>query len=188
MAWVVDTRILLDIALPDPDYGEAAATILEELRPQGLAVCPVTIVEPAPEFGGHPAEIRRFLSLSAIEFHHAWTEVDTDAAGAGWARYVAMKRGARLRSGPWPIYSSADSPCAFKGWSLGTPSTSSRTILNCRFGIPPKVLRQINGGGDHGRPDHDHGDGDRGGRGHGRDHAQIRRLRHLLQAARILPA
>ena len=101
MAWVVDSCILLDIALDDPKFGRASAGLLERLRIDELIVCPVTMVELAPEFGGEIANLRDFLTLSAVQAHIAWTDADTDAAAQGWVRYVRRKR--QGRSGKRPV-------------------------------------------------------------------------------------
>jgi predicted nucleic acid-binding protein len=92
MAWVVDSDVLLDIALNDAVFGLASAALLETLRSEDLLVCPISIVELAPQFGEQPSNVRKFLSLAAIQSHVAWTEADTDTAAAGWIRYVSLKR------------------------------------------------------------------------------------------------
>ena len=63
MAWVIDTCVLLDVALKDPDFGLPSALLLEKMRGEGLVVCPITLVEAVPQFGGHLRDLREFLKL-----------------------------------------------------------------------------------------------------------------------------
>ncbi len=45
MAWVVDSNLLLDVALDDPKFRPTSMELLRKRRSRGLAACPVTIVE-----------------------------------------------------------------------------------------------------------------------------------------------
>jgi predicted nucleic acid-binding protein len=92
MAWVVDSCVALDVALKDPRNGLPSALLLEELRADGLVLCPVSVVEIAPQFGGLVLNVERFLALMGATPSAAWLEVDTENAAAGWARYVQQKR------------------------------------------------------------------------------------------------
>lgn len=96
--WIVDSCILLDVALNDPRWGVPSATLLQQCGIDGLAVCPVSAVEIAPAFGGRFDAVRQFLALLGIRDTGHWMEADTRTAAAGWNRYVAAKRsGASVR-------------------------------------------------------------------------------------------
>lgn len=48
MAWVVDTCLVLDVAMRDPVFGVATANLFDAKRSEGLVLCPVSYVELAP--------------------------------------------------------------------------------------------------------------------------------------------
>lgn len=91
MPWVVDSCVLLDVALHDPEWGVLSAQWLETRRPEGLVVCPVSVIEITPQFGGEIAEVRNFLTLLGVS-EPEWLSVDIRAAAAGWSAYVKAKR------------------------------------------------------------------------------------------------
>ena len=121
MAWVVDSRILLDVALKDPEFGVPSALLLEKLRSDGLVVCPVSVIEIAPQFAGQVREVRRFLTLLGAESHAAWLEADTENAGAGWARYVLQKRAEAVRRRPVADILIGGFACRFQGLVTRNP-------------------------------------------------------------------
>lgn len=92
MFWVVDSCVLLDIALGDPQFGLASVTCLESVQHQGLIVCPISQIEIAPEFNGDSAEVSHFLHQSGCLADQPWELEDTQEASAGWNRYVRLKR------------------------------------------------------------------------------------------------
>ena len=91
-AWVVDSCVVLDIALNDAKHGVKSAQLLQSRLRDGLVVCGVTFVELAPAFGGQVAELKRFLLGAQIGWEEPWTLADTETAHAGWWRYVRQKR------------------------------------------------------------------------------------------------
>jgi len=91
-AWVVDTCVVLDIALNDGVHGVQSAQLLETKLRDGLIICGVTLVELAPAFGGKLAELKRFLNGAQIGWEEPWTLVDSETAHDGWWRYVSQKR------------------------------------------------------------------------------------------------
>jgi|GEM_PF-204645 len=98
MNWVVDTSVLLDVALGDPKFGKASAKALEKRRKAGLVVCPVSEIELSPQFGGSLLEVRRFLTFcgvahSGIRHSLSWTESDTQVSAELWNEYIVARRG-----------------------------------------------------------------------------------------------
>ena len=65
MAWVVDTSVLLDIRLNDPNFGIDSATCLARQHSDGLILCPVTYIELAPAFRGELPLQQAFSPASA---------------------------------------------------------------------------------------------------------------------------
>ena len=61
-AWVVDTCVVLDIALNDAAHGIKSAQLLQSKLRDGLVICGVTFVELAPAFGGQVVVLKRFSS------------------------------------------------------------------------------------------------------------------------------
>lgn len=92
MAWVVDTCVLIDVAIGDPAHGLRSARCLESHRRMGLLVCPVTFVEVAPVFAGNLAAQQAFLAEADIGWREPWSSRDTEAAHALWAEAVLRKR------------------------------------------------------------------------------------------------
>jgi len=103
MAWVVDTCILLDIGLDDPEFGEASETLLLRKAKDGLVICPVTFVELAPAFAGDLTALRKFLSALSVDYSELWQNQDTDKAARAWARHIARRRDRAARSAKRPV-------------------------------------------------------------------------------------
>lgn len=100
MPWVIDSCVLLDVALKDPVHGLSSAIFLESKRRDGLTVCPVSIIEIAPFFDGNIATVRAFLKMMGAEPGAAWMESDTEAAAQGWTRHVRLKRAGEASKRP----------------------------------------------------------------------------------------
>lgn len=92
MAWVVDTCILLDTGLDDPDFGVASEKLLGEKFADGLVVCPVTFVELAPAFSGHLEALEDFLFQLGVDHSEDWIAEDTANACEAWTRQVEKRR------------------------------------------------------------------------------------------------
>lgn len=92
MSWVVDTCVLLDIAVADPVFSMRSARMLDRLRPDGLTACHITLVEIAPVLGGKLAHVRQFCHGLGIPSEDVWTPDDTQAAIRAWHAYVSAKR------------------------------------------------------------------------------------------------
>jgi hypothetical protein len=92
MAWVVDTCLLIDLAIDDPKFFPASARLLDGKQADGLAVCPVSVVELAPVFAGQLTAVEEFLERLNIPWPEVWTLADTQGAFAAWDKYIARKR------------------------------------------------------------------------------------------------
>jgi hypothetical protein len=101
MAWVVDSCVLIDVAIDDPAFGRASANCLQSRLRQGLLICPVTYVEIGPVFEGDVAMQERFLEAAGIDWMEPWTSADTALAHQLWAQYVLRKR--RQNTGRRPV-------------------------------------------------------------------------------------
>ena len=91
-SWVVDTCVVLDVAINDAAHGVKSAQLLQSKLRDGLVICAVTFVELSPAFGGKLAELKRFLLGARIGWEEPWTLADTETAHDGWWRYVSQKR------------------------------------------------------------------------------------------------
>mgnify|MGYP003828061303 CR=1 FL=1 len=93
MTWVIDSCVLLDVALNDEHYGQASAQLLERLRQTDrLLICPVSLVEIAPFFDGDIRAVKEFSRLMGVDPHALWLDEDTRIAAAAWTRQVKLKR------------------------------------------------------------------------------------------------
>jgi predicted nucleic acid-binding protein len=95
MIWVVDTCLLLDVGLDDPDFGVKSETLLAGKAAEGLCVCPVTYVELAPAFGGDLGALRKFLLGMNVAYDEVWDHADTEQAARAWARHILQRRRGR---------------------------------------------------------------------------------------------
>lgn len=100
MAWVVDTCILLDIGLDDPEFASASENLLDARLAEGLLVCPVTFVELAPAFSGQTDALEEFLLQLGIDHHGDWMATDTINASTAWAAYVEKRRSQQVSKRP----------------------------------------------------------------------------------------
>ena len=92
MAWVVDTCLLLDIGLDDPQFAEKTERLLDSKNSDGLVICPITFVELAPAFGGNRKPLEEFLLNLGIEYREDWIWEDTTKANEAWSHYVQKRR------------------------------------------------------------------------------------------------
>lgn len=100
--WVVDTCVILDIFEDDPQFGRVSAMLLTNLLPEGLVVCPVTVVELSAAFSGDLTEQKRFLDQAGIVYSYPWTTSDTEAAHKAWNIYVNARRRTKTPKRPLP--------------------------------------------------------------------------------------
>ncbi len=100
MAWVVDTCLLLDVLDDDPVFGETSAQCLDRHQPEGLTICPVTLIEIAPAFLGDWHRAQEFLSQLGVDYQADWHFADTRAAFVAWHRFVEAKRAGQTARRP----------------------------------------------------------------------------------------
>ncbi len=100
MAFVVDSCVLLDIALKDPLWSLKSATMLAKKMNVGLTVCPLSVVEISPQFAGSLSEVRSFLKIIGVDYDEPWTSEDTANAVISWSRYVAKRRSGKVAKRP----------------------------------------------------------------------------------------
>lgn len=92
MAWVVDTCVVLDIALADVAHGPRSLEIVEKKLSRGVVLCPISFIELTPQFGGSTAELEQFLEMSGIGFMEDWTQADTSQAALAFTKYIEARR------------------------------------------------------------------------------------------------
>lgn len=92
MAWVVDSCVVLDIALDDPLFASASAKCLQHALRDGLFLCPVTQIEVAPCFNGDMRHIRAFAALLGAQLTMDWLPVDTEHALKAWHAHILQKK------------------------------------------------------------------------------------------------
>ena len=100
MPWTVDTCLLIDVAVDDPKFFDVSASLIETNQAEGLVVCPVSVVELAPVFGGQLPAVAEFLERMNIPWPEAWTLSDTQAAFTAWHSYVLNKRQGNITKRP----------------------------------------------------------------------------------------
>lgn len=92
MAWVVDTCLLLDIGLDDPEFAEESEKLVLQMSSSGVLISPVTFVELAPAFGGDIEALKNFLVGLGIDFEESWEVLDTENAAQAWAVHILKRR------------------------------------------------------------------------------------------------
>jgi hypothetical protein len=122
MPWVIDSCVLLDVALKDPLFGLPSALLLEKMRGDGLVVCPISLVEITPQFGGDFTQVHLFVRRMGVVAETQWLTVDTESAAAGWTRYVLAKRQNQLPKRPVADLLIGGFACRFQGLITRNPS------------------------------------------------------------------
>ena len=86
MITAVDTSVLLDVFLPDPEFGEASEAALQKaLADNELVICPEVYAELFPQFG----DARKLNSaLATLGVQVVATDIRVaEAAGRAWLKY-----------------------------------------------------------------------------------------------------
>ena len=141
-AWVVDTCVVLDIALNDGVHGVQSAQLLQTKLRDGLVICGVTLVELAPAFGGKLEELKRFLNGAQIGWEEPWTLVDSETAHDGWWRYVSQKRQGLVPRRPVADLLIGAFACRAHGLITRNPDDFKRFYPNLNLLVPHSVGKQ----------------------------------------------
>lgn len=99
MAWVVDTCILIDVLDDDPEFGALSAQKLDELRSEGLVICPVSQIELGPAFCGDWRKMEEFFQMLDV-LPSDWGDQDTKKSFLFWNRTIEFKRTKRVGKRP----------------------------------------------------------------------------------------
>ncbi len=134
--WIVDTCVILDVLEDDPEFGTASARFLQKLLPQGLAICPVTMVELAAAFAGDIVEQKRFLDLAGIAHSEAWSVADTEAAHIAWHDFVHARRIQKIPKRPVADLLIGGFALNRKGLVTRNPSDFSRWFPRLKVQVP----------------------------------------------------
>ena len=100
MAWVVDSCVMLDVALGASAWSVSSARLLDRFVADGLVACPVSMVEIAPYFDGDVEKELVFLDQLEIRHDWDWMPEDTETAAEAWARQVYLKREKKVGKRP----------------------------------------------------------------------------------------
>jgi predicted nucleic acid-binding protein len=100
MPWVVDTCLLIDIAENDPAFAADSTQLVSRRHPDGLVICPLTLIEIAPLAKGDLRAAARVLQSLGIAFREPWRQSDTAMAFTAWDRHIALKRRGMSRKRP----------------------------------------------------------------------------------------
>ena len=101
VTWVVDTCLLLDIGLDDPQFAEKTEHLLTSRSGEGIVICPITFIELAPAFGGDTKPLEEFLFNLGIEYREDWIPQVPMPHGSITFRSDEQSR---LSSGPWRMF------------------------------------------------------------------------------------
>ena len=100
MAWVVDTCVLIDVLVEDPEFGYPSAQVLEACLEEGLVICPMTYAELSPALQGNQALQDEFLAGVGVDFRQDWVWADTLRAHQAWNDFIRRKRSGQLPGRP----------------------------------------------------------------------------------------
>lgn len=92
MTWVVDTCVLIDIAMQDPLFGARSYRALEERIDDVFVISPITYVELAPCFGGNIEDQNQFLNGLYLNTDYHGDNNTTLVAYKAWYQHVQRKR------------------------------------------------------------------------------------------------
>jgi predicted nucleic acid-binding protein len=86
----VDTNVLIDVLIADPEHAEASATRLDQAAREGpLVICDIVYAELAACFGS-PDEPDAWLAEAGIR-REPFVPEDLRVAAAAWRRYVTRR-------------------------------------------------------------------------------------------------
>jgi predicted nucleic acid-binding protein len=99
----LDTNILLDILIPDPEFGEASAELVSQSLEEGeVVICEIVYAELAASFSKQD-DLDEFLASTGIQLVNS-SPAALAAAGRAWAAYrKRRKTGIRCSSCGAPV-------------------------------------------------------------------------------------
>ncbi len=121
MSFVVDTCVLLDVALDDPKFGKHSAVTLERYQSRGLVISPLTFIELAPQFDGDLGALQSFCEICGVDYSAGWNAQDTELSARSFALYVEKRRQAKLPKRPVADILIGAFACRFKGLITRNP-------------------------------------------------------------------
>lgn len=89
---VVDTCILIDILVDDPDFGRASALCLRRYVAAGLVISPVSMIELSPAFDGDLLRQQEFLDLCGVSYDSVFDAATVVRSHQAWNAYIQKKR------------------------------------------------------------------------------------------------
>lgn len=92
MGWVIDTCVLIDIAIEDVQNGINAVECLEKYSSQGLFISSISLIELAPVFDGEIQRLNKFIEIMGVTPLWYWQSSETQRAAQVWSNYVVRKK------------------------------------------------------------------------------------------------
>lgn len=92
MTWVVDTCVLIDIAMRDPQFAELSYNALESRPDDALVISPISYIELSPCFHGSVKDQNAFLNSLYIDCRFFENDASVVAAHQAWYQHVQRKR------------------------------------------------------------------------------------------------
>ena len=92
MTWVVDTSVIVDPVIGDPQFGPASTACLQAHLQDGLVISPVTLSNPVRHFEGDDLAAQAFLKAAQIGTSEFWDPADTLLAHRLWHEHQQRRR------------------------------------------------------------------------------------------------
>jgi predicted nucleic acid-binding protein len=137
MSWVVDTCVLIDILVDDPDFGRPSALSLRNYLSQGLVLSPVTMIELSPAFEGDLLKQKEFLSLCGVGYGAAFVSEDIVCAHTAWHRYIQKKRLQKIPKRPVADLMIGAFATRFDGLITRNPKDFKPWFTDLKLVVPP---------------------------------------------------
>ena len=136
MPWVVDTCVILEVAINDNQYGRNSAHCLEFYRNAGLLTCPVSVVELGPQFGDHVEQLSEFLRAMQFDASESWLREDTDKSIVAWSHQIDQKRKGNNQKRPVADVLIGSFAMRFEGLISRNPDHFKKTFPKLRIIVP----------------------------------------------------
>jgi predicted nucleic acid-binding protein len=144
MPWVVDTCVILDVAINDIQYGRISAHCLEFHRNAGLLTCPVSVVELGPQFGGDVGQLYEFLRAMQFDAYESWLREDTENSIVAWSRQIDQKRNGNSQKRPVADVLIGSFAMRFEGLITRNPDHFKKTFPKLRIIVPESKRKTSN--------------------------------------------